>query len=467
MAAPIAAYAGAHATGSEAEPLAVHKPQDVEQIQALIKRCRAAKTPITTFSSSGPGRRRGATSSRKSVFLDLSAMKRVFHIDAQDAVAVIEPGVTFAELDAALAPHGLRTFKPLAPRPGKSVIASYLEREPILNVKEQWDVLDPLGAAEVVFGTGETFHTGSAAAPGTMDEHWRAGMRYLTAMGPVGTDFMRVLQGAQGTLGVVTWAAVFCERRPTIEKSYFIGAEEIEPLIQICSELNYRRLGGAMFIMDRSEMALLMVDAANSYQDVADQLPAWVLFVSLAAAAEFPQDQISYEAADLAAIAAKQDLMPVTSLRGVAADDVRTRLETSSSHDHRAAAGRAYRELFFLTQIDRAPGFIARVKARVQSGASTPMRLGVYLQPRLQGRNCHLEFTLGYGAAAPRVAQMAALTATALAEECAKAGGLFSRPYAPWTKMAFENHQALVPFLRHTKQMFDPDGILNPGRLCF
>jgi FAD/FMN-containing dehydrogenase len=394
-------------------------------------------------------------------------MKRIFHIDRQDAVAVIEPGVTFAELDAALAPKGLRTFKPMLPRAGKSVIASYLEREPILNVKEQWDVLDPLGAAEVVFGTGEKFRTGSAAAPGNMEEHWQAGMRYLTAMGPVGTDFMRVLQGSQGTLGIVTWAAIFCDRIPAIEKSLFIAAEEIEPLIQICAELNYRRLGGAMFIMDRNQMAALMAAGSKDEKVAAQQLPAWVLFVSLAAHAEFPEDQIAYENADLISIAMKHGLTPVNELSGVRADTVRMQLEKTPTHDYRAPVDHAYREVFFLTQIDRAPDFISKARAWLGTSADNSLGLGVYLQPRLQGRNCHLEFTLSYHAQDHKAEQMAAQAAGKLAEICGKAGGFFSRPYAPWTQMAFADHPSLVPFLRHTKDMFDPSGILNPGRLCF
>ena len=55
--------------------------------------------------------------------------------------------MTFSALDKALAPHGLRSFKPLLPRAQKSAIASYLEREPLLQAKEHWDTLDPLGGA--------------------------------------------------------------------------------------------------------------------------------------------------------------------------------------------------------------------------------------------------------------------------------------------------------------------------------
>jgi FAD/FMN-containing dehydrogenase len=33
--------------------------------------------------------------------------------------------------------------------------------------------------------------------------------------------------------------------------------------------------------------------------------------------------------------------------------------------------------------------------------------------------------------------------------------------------MAYAKHLALQPYLRQTKTLFDPDRILNPGRLCY
>ncbi|MDR6575869.1 methyl-accepting chemotaxis protein [Pseudomonas extremaustralis] len=66
-------------------------------------------------------------------------MRRMIHADTKDEIAVIEPGLDFVELDAALSAFGLRSIKPFLPRQGKSVLATYLEREPPMGSNTHWD----------------------------------------------------------------------------------------------------------------------------------------------------------------------------------------------------------------------------------------------------------------------------------------------------------------------------------------
>ncbi len=79
---------------------------------------------------------------------------------------MVEPGVTFGELIAAVAEKGLRLNMPLQPRATKSVVGSMLSREPVIMPHYHWDISDPIGSTEVVFGTGDMFRTGAAAGPG-------------------------------------------------------------------------------------------------------------------------------------------------------------------------------------------------------------------------------------------------------------------------------------------------------------
>ena len=51
---------------------------------------------------------------------------------------MIEPGVTFETLIPELKRHGLRLNLPFLPKPFKSVLTSYLEREPGLIPKYQY-----------------------------------------------------------------------------------------------------------------------------------------------------------------------------------------------------------------------------------------------------------------------------------------------------------------------------------------
>ena len=78
--------------------------------------------------------------------------------------------VTFGELIPAAAKKGLRLNMPLQPRQTKSVVGSMLSREPVIMPHYHWDISDPIGSTEVVFGTGDMFRTGAAAGPGSIED---------------------------------------------------------------------------------------------------------------------------------------------------------------------------------------------------------------------------------------------------------------------------------------------------------
>jgi len=114
--------------------------------------------------SSGPPHFQGDTiPSQGGVVVDLSRMKRIIRVNRRNRVAMVEPGVTFAELQPELEKEVLRLPMPLCPRRSKSAVGNCLEREPTTIPKYQWDISDPLLCTEVVFGSGDLFRTGEAA----------------------------------------------------------------------------------------------------------------------------------------------------------------------------------------------------------------------------------------------------------------------------------------------------------------
>jgi FAD/FMN-containing dehydrogenase len=454
-------FRAVRSTGQEAKPLAVVRPRSTQDIVGIITWARKQGIALTTFSSGCGPRQRGATATKPTVFVDLSQMDRLLQVDTQDAVAVIEPGINFGQIDALLVPHGLRAFKPLLPRAGKSVLTSYLDREPNLQSSEQWDVVDPFGGTQLVFGTGEIFKTGGAAINGTLEDHWKAGLRYLTAIGPGGTDFLRVVQGSQGTLAIMNWATIMCERMPHLEEARFIGADSLAPLVKLSAELHRRRVGMASFIGSNLHLASVLESDPVRIAALAAKLPAFVLYIQLTAASEFPEDKMAYQMADLNALCAQVGLTASLDLAGQPAARIGEMQAhpTDGNYKDRIAGG--HRSVFFLSQMDQADRFIELARARAGEGVA------IYIQPRLQGRNCHVELVLPYDPASPEQSSANAVLAQELAQACCDQGGFFSRPYGAWVNMAFARNPTIKPILRETKSIFDPDHILNPGRLCF
>ena len=54
-----------------------------------------------------------------------------------------------------------------------------------------------------------------------------------------------------------------------------------------------------------------------------------------------------------------------------------------------------------------------------------------------------------------------------LAANLMAAGAYFSRPYGPWAQPVYNRDAAARDALRKIKAIFDPAGIMNPGKLCF
>ena len=458
-------WRGGQTLNAVAAPAVTLRPSTGEDVAAALQWAVEHRIPLSVFSSGAGPHERGMTAQQSTALLDLSAMNRIINVDARDAMVLIEPGVTYAALDTALLPSGLRSFRPLLPRTNKSVIAAMLEREPFLNVNEQWDVLDPFGSVELLFGTGERFRTGTAARSGTVEQHWRAGLRFLTAFGPGTTDFLRVLQGAQGTLGIVLWAAMMCERIPKVEQAFFIGSDAPEALAELLSWVCWRRLGNAAFIGNAVQMATALRKDSNRINELAGRLPSWLAWVRIGhGGSEFPQEQFDLELSQLQEQATRLGLRVETQLAGVSADELSRHQAQPVNDVYQDRLHGAHVSVFCLHQFDGITGIVQAARELLAAQGWPESKVAIYVQPRIRGRNLHIEIMLPH---TPAEAARAQSIGRLLAKTLMQQGGFFSRPYGEWASIAYADNLSLLPYLQQTKALFDPERVLNPGRLCY
>ena len=93
--------------------------------------------------------------------------------------------------------------------------------------------------------------------------------------------------------------------------------------------------------------------------------------------------------------------------------------------------------------------------------------IGVYIQPGVQGSSYHCEFNLFYDPkSSGEINQVSKLTTAATLSLMDK-GAFFSRPYGLTTGEIMNRDAATVAGLTKVKNIFDPNNILNPGKLCF
>ncbi len=88
------------------KPLAVALPESIEQIKQILKICKANNTPVVTRGA-GTGLAGGAMPLEKSIVLGLSKLNKVKSIDAENQLAVVEPGVRNIAISEAVAEYGL------------------------------------------------------------------------------------------------------------------------------------------------------------------------------------------------------------------------------------------------------------------------------------------------------------------------------------------------------------------------
>lgn len=444
-------------TRSGFPPRAVLYPQTIEDLLKIVRWANDSRTPLVPVSSTGP-RRRGDTVARVegAVVVDLSGMNRLVHADNRDKIAIIEAGVDFGSVDELLRPHGLRAFRPLMPRSGKSVIASYLDREPIINADVHWDPADPFGGTAIISGGGELTLNGSAALEGSLREQLERGHRHMVTFGPGNVDLTRVVQGSQGSLGIMGWAAIYCERLPQIEQSVFLCSDTPAPVLSAMREAVHRRICTTAFVADAVQLAMLL----GLGLEVAETLPSWTFFATQAGYVHAPEDKVAWQRADLEAIAASHGATVATDLLGVAADDLADNLRRSRPESYRDLCLGAHKELFFLHPISSVERMIEAQQKHLARGTLQGRPVGTYIQPLAQGTFAHFERVMPHAADSD-----VEIGWQALAEISLDAGAFYSRPHGGSRDLAFVRDDGSARrMIGAAKALLDPHNIMNPNR---
>jgi glycolate oxidase len=87
-------------------PAVVVRPATTEQVSAIMRLADEQRVPVTVRGS-GTGLSGACIPASGGLLLSTERMKRILELDIENHMAVVQPGVTLAELEAATRPHGL------------------------------------------------------------------------------------------------------------------------------------------------------------------------------------------------------------------------------------------------------------------------------------------------------------------------------------------------------------------------
>jgi FAD/FMN-containing dehydrogenase len=444
------------------------RPHTTEQVQQVIQFANEHSIPVVPVSS-GVHYYGTTIPKQGGIVLDLTGMNQVFEIDELNRRVRLEAGVTWKQLTRELESKGLRILMPLLPHPLRSVVTDHLEREVPTNTV--YDYGEPLQSMEVVWPTGQVFRTGSASVTGYPDSPSKG----ANPSGP-GLDFYRLLQGAQGTMGVVTWANLKIEYLPKMDKILFAPVRDFNNAIEFLYRILRIRIGQECLLLNNINLATILADDGfRDFEKLRASLPPWTLILVISGFQRRPEEKIHYEEQTLGEVLRNEfpEIHLADNLPGV--PNLGKKLlpmlrkpwpEPVTYWKNRYKGG--CQSLFFITKPTWVSRFMGKVEAIAARHGYPIGDVGGYLQPIEHNRACHLEFNFFYDPASPlevtRVKGLYSEAVRALLSE----GALFTRPYGEeLTRLVYERAADYTMALKRVKKIFDPNNIMNPGRLCF
>lgn len=442
-------------------PVAAFRPHTIEQLLDLVGHARGSGLRLQPVSSTGGHYRGDTLCAPRTAIVDMSAFDEIVRCDRRNRVLLFEAGVAFDALTASAREVGLRPMLPLCPRPGKSALTAYLDREPTIYPRFQWDIADPLLCTEIVLGSGELFRTGSAAGPGSLVQQWQAGDAQKFPMGPGPADVMRIFQGAQGAFGIVTWCSTKAEPIPSDETLYVVGSDTIRPLIEMTYGLLRRNHPDICFLVDGPALGALEHRDRASFEQIRSTQKPWNLVFSLARPRFAGDEKLAYvhrEVRELGqSLRLGDDLDRFAHGQQALHNILTDPAHPTNSRGWRLAGRAANQDLFLQTTMDRVPSLLAIAAEVVRKHGFADHDLLRYVQPQLGGRCCHLEFVVPTDEPVEASPLLVDLTRTLRA-----GGGYFSRPHGPGRDAAVEGVGSL-PLIRKLGRIFDPDSIFLPN----
>jgi len=182
---------------SAGSPIAVVRARRIEDVQAVMRIATETGTPVVTRGA-GTGLAGGAIAGPGELVLSTLAMDAVLEISVDDEIAVVQPGITNAELNALLKPHGLWFTPDPASRAISTVGGNIATNAGGLLCAKYGVTRDSVLGLTVVLADGRLL---------------RLGRR--TIKGVTGLDLTALIIGSEGTLGVIVEATVKLKRLVT------------------------------------------------------------------------------------------------------------------------------------------------------------------------------------------------------------------------------------------------------------
>ena len=452
-------------------PDAVVYVETVEQVQQLVKLANETLTPIVPFSS-GLTLRGAAIADQGGIILNMSRMKKIIEIDDENLFAMVEPGVTYKQLQDELTPKGLKVMIPFGAPADRSVLTSYLERDPVMAAPCFEDGNSLIMDTEIVLPNGDIFHTGN----------WASGGRPGAPSGPIRTNILRMWTGAQGTLGIMTKMVVQVSYMPAQRKIFFIPFKSLAEAVEPMKRIQRREIGSESFIINSFNLAALLTESwkvpskfpvkaadAKEFEQIRKVLPAYTMAVVINGPKRRTEEKIAYEVTALKELCDSlnvqllESLPNITGAENIIDAEILRPWGVLRKFNYKGSV----HDLTFKAPITKIAELEKLMFDLALQAGYPAADIGMYLMPLERGRAIHCEFDLHCTAADEAERETVKTLWQKASAELINNGAYFDRPYGIWAPLMYSRAAVYSQMLQKLKAETDPNNILNPGKLCF
>ena len=412
-------------------PDVVVYPESTAEVAAVLHLADATETPVVPFGA-GTSLEGHVIPLRGGISLDLTRLNAILALRPDDLTATVQPGVTRSQLEAAAGPHGL--WFPVDPGADATLGGMAATNASGTTTVRYGGMRAHVLALEVVLAGGRVIRTGSRAVKTS-----------------AGYNLTGLFVGSEGTLGVVTELTLRLHPIP----DDIVVARAAFPSVEAACRAAAAIIGSGVPVTRCELLDATTIAALNAFSGT-----------------RFPESP--YLFIEFGGSGVDADLETTRELAG---DEGASAFESERDPTARAQMWNA-RHNALMASLALNPGAKAMatdvaVPVSELAGAMEHARraldesgLNGGIVGHVGDGNFHVAFLLDPDDS-ESIAKAEALNGRIVDDALARGGTCTGEHGIGFGKLAYleREHGDLIPLFRELKQVFDPKGILNPGKV--
>jgi glycolate oxidase len=412
-------------------------PVNRDQVSDILKLANKEKFPVIARGA-GTSLAGLAVPQKRGLILDLARMDQIIQIDIEDRLAIVQPGVVYDELARALTPHGF--FFPPDPASGAvcTLGGNVATNAGGIKGAKYGTTKDYVLGLEVVLADGQVLHTGSKC------------MKSVS-----GFDLTRLFVGSEGTLGVITEITLKINPKPPLTQTAMATFDILEEAGRAVSEIMYSGiLPSALEVVNQQTLI-----AINQNTDL--NLPE-VEALLVAEVDGYTWEETEFQLAKIVDIFEKNK---ASTVKRAESQEEAEALWSARKSAYGVMARINYN--LFVEDLSVPMSKMADI-LRVISDIAKKYDLKIPTVGHVGDGNLHP--VISFDGTNPKEVKRVEEATVELFEKVIKLGGTLTGEHgiglAKASLMPLEHEGVAMDVMRSLKGLFDPNNILNPGKMA-